>query len=157
MVSESLCLCQFFAFWLAIESINKKVRSKKIFENWKQRAKQLKIETYALYLAYKDPRTPWYAKIFAACVVGYAFSPIDLIPDPIPILGYLDDLILIPVGVVLALKMIPSPVLVECREKAQVVVNQGKPINRIAAGIIIGIWLVSAVLVISFIISLIRI
>ncbi len=68
------------------------------FENWKQRAKQLKIETYALYLAYKDPRTPWYAKIFAACVVGYAFSPIDLIPDPIPILGYLDDLILVPNG-----------------------------------------------------------
>lgn len=125
-----------------------------IFENWKHRVKQLKIETYALYLAYKDPRTPWYAKIFAACVVGYAFSPIDLIPDPIPLLGYLDDLILIPIGVTLALKMIPSPVLVECREKAQVIINQGKPINRIAAGIIIGIWLVSAVLVIRFIIPL---
>jgi len=124
---------------------------------FRQPARQLKIETYALFLAYKDPRTPWYAKIFAACVVGYAFSPIDLIPDPIPILGYLDDLILIPIGVVLALKMIPSPVLVECREKAQVVINQGKPINRIAAGIIIGIWLVSAVLVISFIIPLIEV
>ncbi len=128
-----------------------------IFENWKHRSRQLKIETYTLYLAYKDPRTPWYAKIFAACVVGYAFSPIDLIPDPIPILGYLDDLILIPIGVVLALKMIPSPVLVESREKAQVLINQGKPINRIAAGIIIGIWLVLAVLIIGFIISLIGI
>jgi uncharacterized membrane protein YkvA (DUF1232 family) len=129
------------------------VRSIDIFKNWKQRAKQLKIETYALYLAYKDPRTPWYGKIFAACVVGYAFSPIDLIPDPIPILGYLDDLILIPIGVVLALKMIPSPVLVECREKAQVIIEQGKPINRIAAGIIIGIWLVLAILAIRFILS----
>jgi uncharacterized membrane protein YkvA (DUF1232 family) len=69
-----------------------------LIERWKQKAKQLKIEIYAIYLAYKDPRVPWYARIFAACVVGYAFSPIDLIPDPIPILGYLDDLILIPLN-----------------------------------------------------------
>jgi len=62
-------------------------------EAWKQRARQLKTETYALYLAYKDPRTPWYARLFAALVVGYAFSPIDLVPDFIPVLGYLDDLI----------------------------------------------------------------
>lgn len=124
-----------------------------IFENWKQRARQLKIETYALYLAYKDPRTPWYAKIFAATVVGYAFSPIDLIPDPIPILGYIDDLILIPVGVVLALKMIPAPVLAECREKAQAIIDQDQPVNRIAAGIIIGTWLVLAVMGIRLILA----
>ena len=63
-------------------------------EHWKQQAKKLKVETYALYLAYRDPRVPLPARIFAACVVGYAFSPIDLIPDFIPILGYLDDLII---------------------------------------------------------------
>lgn len=67
------------------------------------------METYALYLAYRDPRVPWYARVFAALVVGYAFSPIDLIPDPIPILGYLDDLILVPLGIALAVRMYPPP------------------------------------------------
>jgi len=123
-----------------------------MLENWKQRARQLKIEMYTLYLAYSDPRTPWYAKIFTACVVGYAFSPIDLIPDFIPIIGYLDDLILVPIGIALALKMIPVPVLDECREKAQVIISQGKPINRVAAGIIVAIWLVLAFLVTRFVI-----
>ena len=104
-----------------------------MLENWKDRAGLLKIEVYALYLAYKDPRVPWYAKIFAASVVGYAFSPIDLIPDPIPIIGYLDDLILIPLGIAIALKMIPKEVLAECREQAKVIMLQGKPVNRIAA------------------------
>ncbi|NMC12052.1 MAG: DUF1232 domain-containing protein, partial [Chloroflexi bacterium] len=75
-------------------------------EKWKQYAKSIKVETYALYLAYKDPRVPLYARIFAACVAGYAFSPIDFIPDPIPILGYLDDLVIIPAGIWLAFKMI---------------------------------------------------
>ncbi|OGO41195.1 MAG: hypothetical protein A2Z04_05730 [Chloroflexi bacterium RBG_16_57_9] len=117
-------------------------------EAWKQKARQLKVETYAVYLAYKDPRVPWYARLFAACVVGYAFSPIDLIPDPIPVLGYLDDLILVPVGVALALKMIPPAVLAECREQARVVISQGKPTNRAAAFIIVAIWLLLAVLAI---------
>jgi len=120
-------------------------------EAWKQWARQLKVETYAVYLAYKDPRTPWYARIFAACVVGYAFSPIDLIPDPIPVLGYLDDLVLVPLGVALALKMIPTAVLAECREKAQAAMGQGKPTNWTAAGIIIAIWLLLAVLAIVLI------
>ena len=83
-----------------------------MIETWKQRARQLKMETYAIYLAYRDPRVPWYARLFAACVVGYAFSPIDLIPDFIPVLGYLDDLIMVPVGIFFALKMIPPPVMV---------------------------------------------
>ena len=119
-------------------------------ESLKQQAKQLKIEIYAIYLAYKDPRVPWYARIFAACVVGYAFSPIDLIPDPIPILGYLDDLILIPLGVVLVLKLIPPEVLAECREKAQEIMRQGKPVNRIAAFVIITIWILLTTLAIVF-------
>lgn len=115
-------------------------------KTWKRRARQFKTETYALYLAYKDPRVPWYARIFAACVVGYAFSPIDLIPDPIPILGYLDDLVLIPIGVALALKMIPPTVMTECRAQARVVMQEGRPTNWIAASIILTIWLLLAVL-----------
>ncbi len=119
-------------------------------ESWKQRARQLKTEVYALYLAYRDPRVPRYARIFAACVVGYAFSPIDLIPDPIPILGYLDDLILIPLGIKVALSMIPAEVLAESRAKAQAVIRQGKPVNRAAAVVIVAIWLLMATLVIAF-------
>jgi uncharacterized membrane protein YkvA (DUF1232 family) len=89
----------------------------KVVERLKRWAGRLKAELYALYLAYRDPRVPLYARVFAACVVGYAFSPIDLIPDPIPVLGYLDDLVLIPLGVTFAVKMIPAPVLAECRER----------------------------------------
>jgi uncharacterized membrane protein YkvA (DUF1232 family) len=70
-----------------------------MLERLKHKARLLKTEAYAIYLAYKDPRVPWYARIFAVCVVGYAFSPIDLIPDPIPLIGYFDDLILVPLGI----------------------------------------------------------
>lgn len=87
---------------------------------------------------------PWYARLFVACVVGYAFSPIDLIPDPIPILGYLDDLVLIPLGIFLALKMIPPAVMAECREESKRIINQGKPVNWLAAGVIVIIWLTLA-------------
>jgi len=125
-------------------------------EAWKQRARELKTEVYALYLAYKDPRVPLYAKVFAACVVGYAFSPIDLIPDPIPILGYLDDLILIPLGVALAIRMIPPVVLAECRDNAREVIKQGKPVNRIAAAVIIMLWLAVALLIIILVIRAIE-
>jgi uncharacterized membrane protein YkvA (DUF1232 family) len=113
-------------------------------ERWKQRARHLKREVYALYLACKDPRVPWYARVLALCVVGYAFSPIDLIPDFIPILGYVDDLILIPLGVAVVIKLIPPPVLSESRDKAQAVLSQGKPTNWVAAGVIVLIWLLLA-------------
>jgi uncharacterized membrane protein YkvA (DUF1232 family) len=115
-------------------------------QRWKSWARRLKLETYTIYLAYRDPRTPWHARLFAACVVGYAFSPIDLIPDVIPVLGYLDDLVLVPLGVSIAMKMIPPPVLAECREEARTVLEQGKPTNRAAAVVIVGIWLVLAAL-----------
>ena len=128
----------------------------KAIEVWEQRARQLKVETYAIYLAYKDPRTPWYARLFAACVVGYAFSPVDLIPDPIPVLGYLDDLVLVPVGVALALKMIPQTILAECREKAQAAMSQGQPTNWTAAGIIIVIWLLLAALAILLVVRTVK-
>jgi uncharacterized membrane protein YkvA (DUF1232 family) len=116
----------------------------KTLERWKQQARHLKTELYAIYLAYKDPRVPWYARIFAAFVVGYAFSPIDLIPDPIPILGYLDDLILLPLGITLALKLIPPPVMAECREQARQEMQRGKPVNWVAAIVIVLLWLALA-------------
>ena len=125
-------------------------------QQWKQRVKALKIEVYALYLAYRDPRVPWHARIFVACVVGYAFSPIDLIPDFIPVLGYVDDLILVPFGIALAIRMIPATVMAECREKAQEIMQQGKPINRIAAVVIVAIWLFLAALGIIFMVRMFR-
>jgi uncharacterized membrane protein YkvA (DUF1232 family) len=127
-----------------------------MIDRWKQRAGQLKIEVYAIWLAYRDPRVPWYARIFAACVVGYAFSPIDLIPDPVPVLGYLDDLILIPLGVTLALKMIPAQVMAECRAKARDVMSQGKPVNRTAAVLIVAVWLLLAAAVVLLMVRLTR-
>src|SRR5512136_1678490 len=104
----------------------------KLLEKWKTKARVLKVQVYALYLAYRDPRTPWYAKAVAALVVGYAFSPIDLIPDFIPVLGYLDDLVLVPLGITLALKLIPAQVMAESRERASEIERSGKPVNRLA-------------------------
>lgn len=111
-----------------------------MLETWTQKARQLKTDTLALYLAYRDPRVGWQARAFAALVVGYAFSPIDLIPDFIPLLGYLDDLILIPAGVALALKMIPPEVMAECRVKAAEM--EKKPQNWFAGAVIAFIWVV---------------
>ena len=125
-------------------------------KSWKTRTEEFKIELVAVYLAYKDPRVPLYARIFATCVVGYAFSPIDLIPDFIPVIGYLDDLIIVPLGVFLAIKMIPQDVLAECREKAEDVILQRKPVNRIAAGIVVTIWLVLVGLSVVLLIHLFR-
>jgi len=110
------------------------------FEGWKAKARKLKQEVYALYLASKDRRVPWYARVVAAAVVAYAFSPVDLIPDPIPVLGYLDDLLLIPLGIALVIKLIPAEVLQDCREKAALALMAGQPKNWIAGGIIILIW-----------------
>lgn len=125
----------------------------KALDRWKRWARLLKLEAYTLYLACRDSRAPWYAKAFAALVAGYAFSPIDLIPDPIPVLGYLDDLLLVPLGVVVARKMIPTAVFDECREKAQVLVQQGKPVNRKAAAIIVALWVLAAASLVRFMVG----
>lgn len=109
-------------------------------EGWKAKARKLKQEVYALYLASRDRRVPWNARVVAIVVVAYAFSPIDLIPDPIPVLGYLDDLILIPLGIALVIKLIPDEVLRDCRQKAESTMQAGKHKNWVAAGIIILIW-----------------
>jgi uncharacterized membrane protein YkvA (DUF1232 family) len=113
---------------------------------WRQRARRLKAETYALYLAYRDPRTPWYARLLAVAVVAYAVSPIDLIPDFIPVLGYLDDLLLVPLGIALVLKLIPAPVMAECRARAREAEAHGRLDGRGAAAAIIALWLLGAAL-----------
>ena len=113
-----------------------------MLDKFKRAARALKADTYALYLAYRDPRTPWYAKAWAALVVAYAFSPIDLIPDFIPVLGYLDDLILVPLGIFLALKLIPDDVMAASRQKAQE--SHGKPVNRWSGALIILLWMTLA-------------
>lgn len=109
----------------------------------KQWAKKLKAKTYVLYLARKDPRIPWYAKVLAILVVGYAFSPIDLIPDPIPILGYLDDLILVPLGIALVVRFIPNDVWAEYTKKAEARIGTEQPKSWLAGAIIVLIWLMT--------------
>ena len=111
----------------------------KPLEAWKERAGELRREVYALYFACRDPRVPWYAKLLAVGIVGYAFSPIDLIPDFIPVLGYLDDLVLIPLGIMAVRAMIPDAVLEECRQRARHL--KRNPRNWSAAVIIVTIWL----------------
>ncbi|MCA1054339.1 DUF1232 domain-containing protein [Rossellomorea aquimaris] len=103
-------------------------------------AKKLKRQIFVLYFAYKDERVPWYAKLFTACVVAYAFSPIDLIPDFIPVLGYLDDVIIVPVGIMLALRMIPREVIVECEDRAEEMLKGGKPKNWVVGALVILLW-----------------
>ena len=115
-------------------------------DRWKQRARLLKRDTYALFLAYRDPRVPWHARLFAAVVVAYSFSPIDLIPDFIPVLGYLDDFLLIPLGIALALKMIPPAVMADSRAKAGELLSGDRPRNWWAGAAIAGVWLLLAVL-----------
>jgi uncharacterized membrane protein YkvA (DUF1232 family) len=112
----------------------------------RKKVEALKNETYALYLAYRDPRVPWYAKAVAAATVAYAVSPIDLIPDFIPVLGLLDDLLLVPLGIALSVKLIPAAVMEECRQKAQQKLNGAKSLGRRAAVIVVLIWLLSLAL-----------
>jgi uncharacterized membrane protein YkvA (DUF1232 family) len=111
-----------------------------------QRARQLKAETWALTLAVREPRTPWYAKLLVAGIVAYACSPIDLIPDFVPALGYLDDLVLLPLGIAWALQLVPPAILSECRARAQATIQDGKPVSWVAGAIIVILWLGVAVL-----------
>lgn len=113
-----------------------------VLTDLEKRVRQLKTETVALYLAARHPDTPWSAKIFVAGVAAYAFSPIDLIPDFIPVVGYLDDLILIPLGIAIAIKLVPAPVLAECRASAAL--RSDKPVSRAAAAVVVMIWLALA-------------
>ena len=120
-----------------------------LIEVWKQRAKKLKKEVQALVLAYRHPETPWYAKVFAGLVIAYALSPIDLVPDFIPVLGYLDDLILVPAGIALAVRIIPAEVMDECRAQAQADPWDGKPKSWLGAVVIVALWVVCIVWVVK--------
>jgi len=108
---------------------------------WRQRARQIKADIAALGYACGDPRVPWYVKALAVCVVAYALSPLDLIPDFIPVLGYLDDLVLLPFGILLVVRMIPPHVLAECRDKARNTVHRPPRTRWVAAVLIVAVWL----------------
>ncbi|MBI5109445.1 MAG: DUF1232 domain-containing protein [Rhodocyclales bacterium] len=111
-----------------------------MFSRLAQEARRLKTETLVLYLAARHPATPWSARLLVAFIVGYALSPIDLIPDFIPVLGYLDELILLPLLLGLALRLIPPPVLAECRQRASEWADRPRPASHLAAIMIFMIW-----------------
>ena len=127
-------------------------------KQWQQKAKELKRETYALYYACKDSRVPWYVKLLATCAIAYALSPIDLIPDFIPVLGLLDDLILLPLAIILILKLIPADIMDDCRRRAETAIAspQSKSYRRGATVIILGIWFLSGVLLVLWLKNLNR-
>ena len=106
-------------------------------------ARTLRREAHAIYLASRDPRVPWHAKLLAMAVAGYALSPIDLIPDFIPIVGHLDDLIIVPLGIWLVLLLIPEGIMAECRARADLAAE--RPVSRTTMTIIIALWLIGAV------------
>jgi uncharacterized membrane protein YkvA (DUF1232 family) len=112
-----------------------------LIEGLKQRARALKAEVLALYLAARHPRTPWYAKAFLVAIVAYALSPIDLIPDFIPVLGFVDEIVLLPFAIVLAVKMVPAEVMAECRARASQLRPNGTRLGRLGAGLIVLLWL----------------
>ena len=112
-----------------------------MWKRLKNRAKSIRRDAFALTIALRDPRVPGIAKLFIALVASYAFSPIDLIPDFIPLVGYLDDLILLPLAIALTIKMIPKDVWSECRSQADVRLSATVPANRRAAFVIVLIWL----------------
>ena len=107
-------------------------------------ARALKREVLALWVAARDPRTPWLAKVVCAAVAAYALSPIDLIPDFIPVLGYLDDLILVPLGVLLAIRLVPAELMAGFRAEADRLA--ARPVSRTAAAVIVALWVLGAAL-----------
>ncbi len=115
--------------------------------SWKERVRALKKETFTLYLAWRHPAVPWYAKALALVVAGYALSPIDLIPDFIPVLGYLDDLVLIPLGIMLVIRLIPADALAECRRQSEEIVGRATHLAKVAAAVVVAIWILTAALV----------
>ena len=116
-------------------------------KSWKEKAARLQADVFALSLAFKDPRTPWYARILVVGIVAYALSPIDLIPDFIPVLGYLDDLVVLPAGVYLVVKLVPAEVMEECRRRAgQKGADTG--FKWLAAALVAAVWLLLLFLVI---------
>ena len=116
-----------------------------LVQNLKTRARRLKTEVSALYFAARHPSTPWYAKVFVVAIVAYALSPIDLIPDFIPVLGYLDEIVLLPILIWFCLKLVPEPVLAHCRTQARerLRVMAGQPKSYTGALIVVGVWVLA--------------
>jgi len=125
------------------------------FQKLKQKIDDLKVELLAVWFAYRDPRTPWYAKIWSALVAGYAFSPIDLIPDFIPIIGYLDDALIVPLGIMIAIKLIPKEVMADTRIKAKDWIEQRKqkPQNKTMAVLIVLLWILLFSLIVRYVLK----
>jgi uncharacterized membrane protein YkvA (DUF1232 family) len=115
------------------------------FESWRERAAELEAEVYALYLAFRDARTPLAAKVVIALIVAYAVSPIDPIPDFVPGLGYLDELLVLPIGVAIARRLVPDPILEECRERAGDEIDVGRA-RWIVAAVVLLVWVAIGVL-----------
>lgn len=124
-----------------------------LLDRLKDRARILKRETLALYLAARDPRTPWYAKVLAVAIVAYALSPVDLIPDFIPVLGYLDELVLIPAGIALVVRLIPREAMEDAHARAGDVLDRAKKTAIWAAVVIVAIWALVAWVVIRWAMS----
>ena len=122
-----------------------------MLSSWKQHANELRREVYALYFACRDPGVPWYAKALAIGLVAYAFSPIDLIPDFIPVLGYLDELVILPLGVLAVRALVPAEVMADCRAKATLL--EAKPRSWIAAAVIVTIWVAISIAATSWFIA----
>jgi uncharacterized membrane protein YkvA (DUF1232 family) len=119
----------------------RKIRWLPVATTLKARGRDIKSEVIALALAARHPGTPWYAKALLLAIVAYALSPIDLIPDFIPVLGFLDDVILVPLAINLAIKLIPAPVLAQCRLQASKLRTTGAWLGRIGAAFIVLLWL----------------
>jgi len=126
-----------------------------LLDKLKTHARALKREAFAVYIAAKDPRTPWHAKAVAFITIAYAFSPIDLIPDFIPVLGYVDDLLIVPAGIALAIRLIPAEVLKEAREIAATK-SVERSVGYIGAGVIIIIWILAIIWSVSIILRLVE-
>lgn len=128
-----------------------------MLERFKQEARKLKRETLVLYLVYKDPRVARWKRLFLALVIGYALSPIDLVPDFIPVLGYLDDLVLVPLGIRIALKLIPPEIIAECRKKVMEQNESTIPVGKKTALVIVLFWAIGLLLIMMWSISLIEV
>jgi uncharacterized membrane protein YkvA (DUF1232 family) len=127
-----------------------------VLNQLKARTRALKRETYAIYIAAGDPRTPWYVKALIFFVVAHTFSPIDLIPDFIPVLGYLDDLIITPGGLWLAVRLIPPEVLAEARITVATTRDPDKSVGKVGAAIVILVWIIVAIGAISLFLRFIK-
>jgi uncharacterized membrane protein YkvA (DUF1232 family) len=117
----------------------------RMLDRWKQWARAIRRDAHALYLAGRDPRVPWYAKALALAVAAYAASPIDLIPDFIPVVGYLDDLLIVPLGIVLVVRLIPPEIMAEQRERATAA--QDRPAGKTAAAAVVLLWMTGLILI----------